>query len=108
MDENEIGLIVLAGFMSILSEKFTSHFDHRIIKLPNFFPLVQDVFKEMKITIPRILNPTDVFYYDKINFDPNDTSHTESITLMQKILSERQISKEKIYFSRLFLRLFIS
>lgn len=33
IDDNEIDLIVLAGFMSILSEKFTSHFRDRIINV---------------------------------------------------------------------------
>lgn len=39
IDENEIDLIVLAGFMSILSEKFTSHFRERIINVhPSLIP----------------------------------------------------------------------
>ena len=39
IDENEIDLIVLAGFMSILSEKFTSHFRDRIINVhPSLIP----------------------------------------------------------------------
>lgn len=33
LDENEIDLIVLAGFMCILSEKFTKHFENRIINV---------------------------------------------------------------------------
>ena len=33
LDKNEIDLIVLAGFMKILSEKFTSHFADRIINV---------------------------------------------------------------------------
>jgi len=33
LDEAKIDLIVLAGFMSILSEKFTRHFEHRIINV---------------------------------------------------------------------------
>lgn len=33
LDENNIDLIVLAGFMSILSENFTSHFSNRIINV---------------------------------------------------------------------------
>ena len=33
LDENKIDLIVLAGFMKILSEKFTSHFADRIINV---------------------------------------------------------------------------
>ena len=33
LEENKIDLIILAGFMSILSERFTSKFDHRIINV---------------------------------------------------------------------------
>ena len=39
LEENEIDLIVLAGFMSILSERFTVRFDHRIINIhPSLIP----------------------------------------------------------------------
>ncbi len=39
LDEREIDLIVLAGFMSILSEKFTSHYRNRIINVhPSLIP----------------------------------------------------------------------
>lgn len=39
LDENEIELIVLAGFMSILSARFTSHYDKRIINIhPSLIP----------------------------------------------------------------------
>ena len=39
LDENEIDIIVLAGFMCILSEKFTSHFANRIINVhPSLIP----------------------------------------------------------------------
>ena len=39
LDSNDIDLIVLAGFMSILSEKFTSHFEKRIINVhPSLIP----------------------------------------------------------------------
>ena len=39
LEENNIGLIVLAGFLSILSEKFTSKYDKRIINVhPSLIP----------------------------------------------------------------------
>lgn len=39
LDEAEIDIIVLAGFMSILSERFTSHFRDRIINVhPSLIP----------------------------------------------------------------------
>ncbi len=39
LDEKNIELIVLAGFMSILSAKFTSRYDHRIINVhPSLIP----------------------------------------------------------------------
>ena len=39
LEENGIELIVLAGFMSILSEKFTRRYDHRIINVhPSLIP----------------------------------------------------------------------
>ena len=76
--------------------------DHRVIKTSNFFPLVQEIFKEMKITIPRIINPSDIFYFDIVNFDPNDKSHTESIKLMEKIVLDKNGLEKynKIYYLR--------
>ena len=39
LEEHNIDLIVLAGFMSILSERFTSHFANRIINVhPSLIP----------------------------------------------------------------------
>ena len=39
LEEHEIELIVLAGFLSILSEDFTRRFDHRIINIhPSLIP----------------------------------------------------------------------
>ncbi|MBQ6499479.1 MAG: phosphoribosylglycinamide formyltransferase [Ruminococcus sp.] len=39
LEENDIDLIVLAGFMSILSADFTSRYDHRIINVhPSLIP----------------------------------------------------------------------
>ena len=39
LEENGVDLIVLAGFMSILSERFTSRYDHRILNIhPSLIP----------------------------------------------------------------------
>ena len=39
LDENEIDLIVLAGFMSILSENFTTHYKNKILNVhPSLIP----------------------------------------------------------------------
>ena len=39
LDENGIDLIVLAGFMSILSERFVRKYDHRILNVhPSLIP----------------------------------------------------------------------
>ena len=39
LEENGIDVIVLAGFMSILSERFTSHFENRILNVhPSLIP----------------------------------------------------------------------
>ena len=39
LEENKIELIVLAGFMSILSKDFTSRYDHRILNIhPSLIP----------------------------------------------------------------------
>ena len=39
LEENKIDLIVLAGFMSILSERFTSRYDNRILNIhPSLIP----------------------------------------------------------------------
>ena len=39
LDQNEIDIIVLAGFMCILSDKFTSHFSNRLINVhPSLIP----------------------------------------------------------------------
>ena len=39
IDDRNIDLIVMAGFMSILSEDFTRHFDHKIINIhPSLIP----------------------------------------------------------------------
>lgn len=39
LDDTQIDLIILAGFMSILSERFTSHYERRIINVhPSLIP----------------------------------------------------------------------
>lgn len=39
LDENKIDVIVLAGFMAILSERFTSHYEKRILNVhPSLIP----------------------------------------------------------------------
>lgn len=39
IESRDIDLIIMAGFMSILSEEFTRHFDHRIINIhPSLIP----------------------------------------------------------------------
>ena len=39
IEARDIDLIIMAGFMSILSEEFTRHFDHRIINIhPSLIP----------------------------------------------------------------------
>jgi len=83
-------------------KKKLESYDHRVIKTANFFPLVQEIFNEMKITIPKIINPKDIFYFDIVNFDPNDKNHTESIKLMEKIvLNKNNLDKyNKIYYTR--------
>ena len=83
-------------------KKKLESYDHRVIRTTNFFPLVQEIFKEMKITIPKIINPKDIFYFDIINFDPNDPNHTESIKLMEKIVLNRNNLEKynKIYYTR--------
>ena len=83
-------------------KKKLESYDHRVIRTSNFFPLVKDIFEEMKITIPKIIKPSDIFYFDVFNFDPNDPSHTESIKLMEKIvLSKSGLEKyNKIYYNR--------
>ena len=82
-------------------KKKLESYDHRVVKTSNFFSLVIDVFKEMKITIPKIINPSDIFYFDIVNFDPNDQSHTESIKLMEKIVLSKNLEKyNQIYYNK--------
>ena len=60
--------------------------DFPIIKLVNFFPLLQDIFEKIKITIPRIHDINSLFNYDISKFDKNSKEHLESIKLMEKSL----------------------
>ena len=60
--------------------------DFPIIKVVNFFPLVQEIFDKIKITIPRIHDINTIFNYDKSKFDKNSKEHLESIQLMEKSL----------------------
>ena len=60
--------------------------DFPIIKVVNFFPLVQEIFDKIKITIPRIHDINTIFNYDKSKFDKNSKEHLESIQLMEKTL----------------------
>ena len=57
-----------------------------ITKIVNFFPLLQDIFDQIKITIPRIHNIYTLFNYDISKFDKNSKEHLESIKLMEKSL----------------------
>ena len=118
-----IRLAILYRSLYILKQKFEKHknginklydkyyggekkklesYDHRVIKTSNFFSLVFEIFGEMKITIPKINDPKEIFNYDVANFNPNDKSHTESIKLLEKIVLDRKnIDKyNKIYYLR--------
>ena len=120
---DSIRLAILYRSLYILKHKFDKHkneinklydkyyggekkklesYDHRVVKTSNFYPLVFDIFGEMKITIPRIIEPKDIFNYDVTNFNPNDKSHTESIKLLEKIVLDRNnLDKyNKAYFLR--------
>ena len=57
-----------------------------ITKIVNFFPLLQDIFDQIKITIPRIHDIYTLFNYDISKFDKNSKEHLESIKLMEKSL----------------------
>ena len=60
--------------------------DFPIIKIVNFFPLLQEIFEKIKITIPRINDINTLFNYDITKFDKNSSEHLESIKLMEKSL----------------------
>ena len=52
----------------------------------NFFPLLQEIFDKIKITIPRLNDIKILFNYDISKFDKNSKEHLESIKLMEKNL----------------------
>ena len=75
--------------------------DFPIIKIVNFFPLLQDIFEKIKITIPRIHDINTLFNYDISKFDKNSKEHLESIKLMEKTLFS-QNKKELIKYNSKF------
>ena len=75
-----------------------------IIKIVNFFPLLQEIFDKIKITIPRINDIKILFNYDLSKFDKNSKEHLESIKLMEKNLfanNKKNLEKyNKIFYSK--------
>ena len=69
LDKHRIEMIVLAGFMSILSADFISHYENRIINIPAVSYTHLDVYKrqqELRIesiprTPPAALSPNPFF-----------------------------------------------
>ena len=72
-----------------------------IMKVVNFFPLLQDIFEKIKITIPRINDINSIFNYDISKFDKNSKEHLESIQLMEKSLFANN-KKELIKYNNKF------
>ena len=75
-----------------------------IIKIVNFFPLLQEIFEKIKITIPRLTDIKTLFNYDISKFDKNSKEHLESIKLMEKNLflnNKKNLEKyNKIFYSK--------
>ena len=71
------------------------------MKVVNFFPLLQDIFEKIKITIPRINDINSIFNYDISKFDKNSKEHLESIQLMEKSLFANN-KKELIKYNNKF------
>ena len=75
-----------------------------IIKIVNFFPLLQEIFDKIKITIPRLNDIKILFNYDISKFDKNSKEHLESIKLMEKNLfanNKKNLEKyNKIFYSK--------
>ena len=82
-------------------DKTADQNDFPIIKIVNFFPLLQDIFEKIKITIPRIHDINTLFNYDISKFDKNSKEHLESIKLMEKTLFS-QNKKELIKYNSKF------
>ena len=76
--------------------------DHHFIKVYNFFNLVYDVFKEIKITIPKFNAPIDVFNFDIKNFDYNCDAHKNTIKLLEKMIFNKfELEKyNRIYYEK--------
>ena len=78
--------------------------DFPIIKIVNFFPLLQEIFEKIKITIPRLTDIKTLFNYDISKFDKNSKEHLESIKLMEKNIflnNKKNLEKyNKIFYSK--------
>ena len=78
--------------------------DFPIIKIVNFFPLLQEIFEKIKITIPRLTDIKTLFNYDISKFDKNSKEHLESIKLMEKNIflnGKKNLEKyNKIFYSK--------
>ena len=59
-----------------------------IINIFSFFPLLQEIFDQIKITIPRLNDINTIFNYDISKFDKNSKEHLELIKLIEKNLVE--------------------
>ena len=78
--------------------------DFPIIKIVNFFPLLQEILEKIKITIPRLTDIKTLFNYDISKFDKNSKEHLESIKLMEKNIflnNKKNLEKyNKIFYSK--------
>ena len=103
IDSKDIDLIVLAGFMSILSEKFVKHYDHKIINIhpalipsfcgPGYYGIIphQEALKRgVKVTgatvhyVNEIADGGEIIAQKAVEVLPNDTPET-----LQKRVMER-------------------
>lgn len=95
LEKNKIDLIILAGFMSILSESFTEKYDHRIINVhPSLIPSFcgegfyglkvheAALAKGVKVTgatvhfVNEIPDGGDIILQKAVNIRPGDTPET--------------------------------